>query len=178
MTKMQKSREYGEALFALATEYGACDEYNNALDTVSTVFKENPEYTDFLASPSIPKAERIEALETAFSGRVPEHIVSFLSILCERGRIREFSGCVREYKALLDASKNVSLAKVVSAVPLTDSQKEKLQIKLEKLSGQTVILDCSVDKSLLGGLIIETDGKTIDGSLKRRLYEVKEVISR
>lgn len=175
---MQKSREYGEALFALATECGACDEYNDALDVVSTVFKENPEYVDFLASPSIPKAERIEALETAFSERVPEHIVSFLSILCERGRIREFGGCAGEYKALLDASKNVTLAKVVSAAPLTESQKEKLQIKLEKLSGQTVMLDCSVDKSLLGGLIIETDGKTIDGSLKRRLYEVKEVISR
>lgn len=175
---MQRSKEYGEALFALAAECNACDEYNEALDTVTDVFKENPEYADFLASPAIPKAERLDALNTAFSGHVPEHIVSFLSILCERGRIREFRECVKEYKALFDASKNISLAKVVSAAPLTESQKEKLQIKLEKLSGHTVVLDCSVDKSLLGGLIIETDGKTIDGTLKRRLYEVKEVISR
>ena len=173
----QRSKEYGEALFSLALECGKADEYSTALDTVLTVFNENPEYVDFLASPSIPKAERVDALEKAFNS-MPEHIVSFVSLLCERGRIREFDACVKEYKELLDASKHISTAKVVSAAALTDSEKEKLQIKLEKMSGQTVMLDCSVDESLLGGLIIEIDGKVMDGSLKRRLHEVKEVISR
>lgn len=174
----QLSREYGEALFSLAMECNAADEYAAALDTVLAVFDENPEYMDFLASPSIPKSERIDALEKAFASAVPEHIVSFIALLCERGRIREFSGCVKEYKELLDASKHIGIAKVVSAVALTDSEKEKLRIKLEKMSAQTVILECSVDESLLGGVIIEMDGKVMDGSVRRRLQEVKEVISR
>lgn len=173
----QISREYAEALFALAAEFNAADEYAAALDTVLAAFGENPEYMDFLASPSIPKAERIGALEAVFSDAVPEHIVSFLSLLCERGRIREFGGCVNEYKLLLDASKHISSARVISAVELTDSEKEKLQAKLEKMSGQTVILECSVDESLLGGIIIEMDGKVMDGSVRSRLKEVKEVIS-
>lgn len=174
----QMSKEYGEALFSLAMECNAADEYAAALDMVLAVFGENPEYVDFLASPSIPQAERIDALEKAFDSAVPEHIVSFIALLCERGRIREFGGCVKEYKELLDASKHISVAKIVSAVALTDSEKEKLQTKLEKMSGQTVILECTVDESLLGGIIIEMDGKVMDGSVRRRLHEVKEVISR
>lgn len=171
------SKEYGEALFMLAAECNAADEYSAALDMVLSVFDENPEYVDFLATPSIPKTERIDALEKAFSDAVPEHIVSFIALLCERGRIREFGGCVKEYKELLDASKRISVAKVVSSVELTDGEKEKLRTKLEKMSGQSVILECSVDESLLGGIIIEMDGKVMDGSVRSRLQEVKEVIS-
>ena len=79
MTEM--SKEYGTALFALAKECDKTDEYKTALDTLLSVFSDNPEYTDFLASPSIPKSERNEAIEQAFSAYVPEHIVSFLQLL-------------------------------------------------------------------------------------------------
>ena len=64
MTEM--SKEYGEALFALAKECDAVDEYKEALDTVSSVLRENPEYIDFLDSPSIAKNERTNAVLSAF----------------------------------------------------------------------------------------------------------------
>lgn len=173
----QMSKEYGEAIYMLAAECQAAEEYGAALDTVLSVFNDNPEYMDFLASPSIPKAERIEALEKAFGNGLPEHIVSFVSLLCERGRIREFGDCVKGYRELLDASKHIGTAKVTSATELTAAEKEKLQKKLEKISGQTVIPEYCIDESLLGGVIIEMDGRVMDGSVRRRLYEVKEVIS-
>ena len=176
MTEM--SKEYGEALFALAKECDAVDEYKEALDTVTAVFRENPEYIDFLDSPSIAKNERTNAVELAFGGRVPEHIVSFLQLLCEKRHIRSFDGCVKEYNALYDASKKVSTARVTSAVPLTDKEKDGLRQKLEKISGNSILLECSTDESLMGGLVVEIDGKVIDGTLRHRLNEVKDVIGR
>ena len=65
------SREYAEALFLLACENKCADEYGKALELIKSVFGENPEYTVFLASRSIPLSERIQALDEAFSGRVP-----------------------------------------------------------------------------------------------------------
>ena len=177
-TVLEMSNEYGTALFALAKECAAEEEYKNALDTISSVFRENPQYIDFLASPSIPKNERIEAIEQAFAGQVPEHIVSFLKLLCEKGYIRSFQGCVTEYNALYDASQKIAVAKVISAVPLTDKEKDSLKQKLEKISGCSVHMECSADESLMGGLVVEIDGKVIDGTLRRRLHEVKDVISR
>ncbi|MGM9644421.1 MAG: ATP synthase F1 subunit delta [Eubacteriales bacterium] len=176
MTEM--SKEYGVALFALAKECDAADEYKEALDTVTAVFRENPEYIDFLDSPSIAKNERTNAVEAAFGGRVPEHIVSFLQLLCEKGHIHSYTGCVKEYTALYDASKKVSVARVTSAVPLTDKEKDGLRKKLEKISGNSVFLECTTDKSLMGGLAVEIDGKVIDGTLRHRLNEVKDVIGR
>ena len=124
MTEM--SREYASALFMLAKENGEKDEYMKSLEHISKVFEEMPEYIDFLASPAVALSERTEKFKEAFSSSVPEYVVSFVSLLCERGRIREFFSCVKEYKALYEFSQNVSVAKIKSAVPLTETEKEKV----------------------------------------------------
>lgn len=174
----QTSKEYAVALFMLAKENAAEQEYARALEMVSELFRENIEYIDFLASPSIPPKERLAAIEEAFAGALPEHIVNFLQVLCEKGHIRSFEGCVSEYNKLFEASRHVVTAQVRSAVPLTDEEKEGLRRKLEKMNGASVILGCSVDESLIGGMVVEIEGKVMDGSLRRRLYEVKDVIAK
>lgn len=172
------SREYAEALFALACEEKAEKEYSAALEKVSEAFCETPEYMDFLVCPGIPMTERISAVEDAFSGFLPENVVCFLQLLCEKGRIQLFDGCVKEYNKLLDASQYVSTAKVTSAVELTQDEKKRLQLKLEKMSGHSVVMECVIDPTIMGGILIETEGRVIDGSLRRHLHEVKEVIGR
>ena len=172
----QVIKEYAMALFSLAQETDAVNEISEALDTVSAVMKENPEYTDFLASPNIPKSERTAAIEQAFSGSVPEHVVSFLSILCDRGRIRNLSECISEYRQLCDAANRISVAEISSAVELTENEKSALTKKLEKLCGNSVVLNCTVDPSLIGGMVVSVDGRVIDGSIRHRLHELKEVM--
>jgi len=174
----EMSKEYGTALFMLAKEADSVDEYEKALEMVLGVFCETPEYIDFIASPAVPLKERTDALGEAFGESCPEHIVSFLCLLCERGRIREFADCVEEYKKLAEFSRNILTAHVKSAVELSENEKEKLKQKLEKMSGHSVIVECEQDEALIGGLVIEMDDKILDYSLKRRLHEVKDVISR
>ena len=172
----QMSKEYAATLFMLAKENGAEEEYKVAIEIVSDVFSKSPEYVEFLDSPAINIAERTQMLQKAFEPYVPEEIVSFLCLLCERGRIREFEGCKEEYKALFDFSKNISVAKIKSAVALTEAEIERLREKLSKMSSHTVTVICSVDETLKGGIIVELDGKIMDFSLKSRLNEVKDVI--
>lgn len=176
MTQMNK--EYASALFMLAKENGAEAEYEKALDTVLEVMKENPEYIDFLASPAVLLSERTQGIEEAFGEILPQHIVSFLCLMCEKGRIRELEASILEFKKMVEFSKNVSKAVVKSAVSLTEDEKQKLKEKLEKMSGHAVVLQCLVCDTLLGGIVIEMDGKIIDGSLKSRLREIKDVIAR
>lgn len=171
-------REYGAALFMLAAEEEKTSEYFDALSAVRTAFEREKEYLDFLASPNIPVNERIKALEDAFGTFLPEHVLSFLQLLCEKGHARSFFACVDEYKKLLDASMQVSTATVVSAVALTETEKKKIKQSLREISGHSVTLECSVDEKLLGGLVITMDGKVMDTSLKTRLAEVKDVMSK
>ena len=80
--------------------------------------------------------------------------------------------------ALLDASERISNARVTSAVELTEDEKNRLCKRLcEKLKAE-VKIEYFIDEGLLGGLIVEVDGTVIDGSLRHRLREVKEVMNK
>ncbi len=172
------SNEYAKALFMLAIENGNGREYKNALDTVSEVFNDNPSYPEFLSTFAIPLNERLNALETAFSDVIPRDVLSFLKLLCERKHIAEFSECAAQYSAMYNEMDKISNAKVTSAIELSDDEKASLKEKLEKMSGHKALIEYIVDKSIIGGLVVEIDGKIMDSSLKKHLKGVKDVISK
>lgn len=175
---MELSKSYAGALFSLAAENGEQEEVSRALETVTQVLRENPDYLEFLAAPSIAIDERSAAIDQAFGGRVPEHVTSFLQVLCRRGHARSYFECAEEYRRLLDHANRVAQARIVSAVELSATQKRALVEKLERQSGKRVEPEYIVDETLLGGLVVEMEGRVLDGSLKKDLQQVKEVIEK
>ena len=173
---MELNKAYASALFSLAEETGKASEISEGIQTLLAVFEENPEYAVLLSSPSVSKTERTALVHRAFDGRLPEDLISFLLLLCTGGHLKELSACAEEYDALYQASLRVAVAEVCSAVELTEEQKKKLQNRLETLSGKQVILSCTVDSSLMGGLTVNLDGTVYDGSLRRRMDEIKKVM--
>ena len=169
-------KEYGDALFMLALEDDRAKEYGDALQGIQTVFWENPDYLLLLASPDVSLRERIAVIDAAFAEAVPQHVLSFLKLLCEKGRISCFEAAYGEYMALFYASQRVIHAKVTSAVVLTDAEKAKLISKLEVTHKGKVQAEYLVDKELLGGMMVEIDGRILDGSLRHRLREMKDVM--
>lgn len=172
------SKEYAEALFSLACETGEEVATRSALETVAKTFEEIPSFMEFLHSPAIPLRERLTMIEQNLAPHLPERVVSWLCLLCEKGRIASFPECVKEYNRLLDAKESIFTATVTSAVALTPSERTALKQKLENMSGHAVTLDCSVDPTLLGGMVVEMNGTVMDGSLRHRLRKVKEVMNR
>ena len=170
--------EYAQAIFMLAQENAALEEYSQALLSVKAQFDENPLYLQFLASPNISRDERQSAVAEAFGTAVPEHVLSLLQLLIEKGRIVCFDECVTEFELLKAVAEKTVTATVTSAVELSKEQSAALQKKLEAISGKTVILENLIDRSLIGGMIVEIEGKVLDGSIKRQLSEVKEVIGK
>lgn len=170
------SKDYAEALFALAAEQTQEKAYLEAMDMVGALFAEHPAYTELMACPAVPQSERIALLEQALGDCLPEQVLSFVQLLCNHGHIRCLPDCIEEYRTLYQAAVAMSTAYVTSAVPLTDEEKSRLSETLSAKTRHAVELVCAVDESLLGGMIVELDGKVMDGSLRRRLQVVKEVI--
>lgn len=170
------SKDYAEALFALAAECGQEKPYLEALESVNQAVADNPEYLDLLAAPSIPGGERAALLEQAFGDTLPEQALSFVLLLTAHGRIRSLPACVEEYRLLYQAAVAMSTATVTSAVALTEDQKTRLAEKLAQKFGRRIQLVCEVDEQLLGGLTVRLDGVVLDGSLRRRLQVVKDVM--
>ncbi len=172
----QISKEYANALFSIAAEKGCVRPWAEQLAGMAQAMADNPAYLDLLASPEIPPEERAQVLRRAFAGAADEEILSFGALMCRRGRARELPDAISRFRQMADEAEHVRTARVISARPLTADEEERLRAQLEKNAGGTVVLRCEVDASLLGGLIVEMDGRVTDGSLRARLSEIKEVI--
>lgn len=168
--------EYGNALFLLAKEDGILDEVAAALIECTQLFGENPQYIDFLETPSIPAAERVNAVRKALDGNMPSCIPDFISLLIERGYVRYFSDCAEEFELNYNREFDISVAEVVSAKPLSVGERQALRDRLQLLSGRRIKLRCSVDPELVGGLVVKLDGKLYDGSIRTRIDEIREAI--
>jgi len=170
-------KEYAAALFRLAVEESQVESYAAALRTVGDAVADTPAYLDFLSSPAVPLSERLAAIEEAF-GTLPRHVVSFIKLLCEHGHVRVLPACIVEFEQLVQAQSRRVAAVITSAVSLDETQKESLCRKLEAMTGKGVDPSYKTDASLIGGVVVEMDGKIYDGSLKHRLHEIKDVMSR
>lgn len=172
------SREYGSALYMVACEDDHVKTYIDGLNVVAESFSNEPEYILFLSSPDVPLNQRISSLEAVFGNVIPQKMVSFLQLLCEKGRIECFQGAKETFLELYEDWKHIMKITVKSAVPLTESEKERLANKLESVYKCSLRMDYVVDATIIGGVVIETEDKVIDGSVKSRLQQVKEVIER
>jgi ATP synthase, F1 delta subunit len=170
------SKEYAAALFSLARETRSEEQTLEELRFIESVFEDAPEYAAFLGAPAIPKAERLGSLQSAFEGSLSEYTMSFLSLLCEQGCAGLLSESVDEYEKLYNQSAGLARAEVVSAVALSDDQKARMRVKLEKLSGCRLNIRWRTDPALLGGVTVDIEGLRIDGSLRTKLKNVRKVI--
>jgi len=175
MTKTAKL--YGGSLYDLAAEEALTEAMMEEMESVRRIFRENPDYLTLLSEPSIPKTERVSLLKKAFGGQIQPYLLNFLGILCENGTLREFGGCCEEFRIRYNTDHNIAEAVVTSAVSLSEAQAAALKQKLEDLSKKTIVLTQKVDKSLLGGLRVELEGKQLDGTALGRLLSLRKKIT-
>ncbi len=168
--------EYAAALFELAAEENVKNDVADSLKAVKESILREPSYVDLLATPGISTEEREGIIDEAYGKYIHEYAVSFVKLLCVRGHIRVLLECVDEFLRLYEESDGMICADVISAVPLSENEKSKLQKKLEAKLSRRVELVCSVDKSILGGVIVRADGKVMDGSLRTRLADMGSLI--
>ena len=165
---MTGAQEYGKALFLITEEDGKTERVLADIKTAKAVFEKNPEYANLLDTPALPKDERVGLVDKAFSG-LDESLVNLIKIVAERRIAHLFGKIADEYLALYDESRGIERVEAVTAVALTDAQKKALTEKLGRLTGKTVIVRNTVDRSILGGVKLRYSGVQLDGSVKTRL---------
>ena len=173
----ETAKMYGGSLYDLAAEEGLEPRILGELDEVQQLLKQNPDYLRLLSTPSIPKKERCGLLDEALRDRVHLYVLNFLKILCEKGSLRELSGCARAYRIRYNQAHGILEATAISAVPLTEQQRAALHAKLESLTGKTIDLKTKVDAKVLGGIRLDIEGTELDGTVQNRLASLRRDIA-
>ena len=169
-------REYGDGLYALCAEEKITDDVLAQLAQLKAVFRQNPDFIRLLSNMSIPKTERVQVADQALQGQVHPYVLNFVKLLVERGAVYEFDSCESAYRESYQADHRISEANVTTAKPLTDEQRRRLIEKLRRMTGKEIQLKETTDPSVLGGVLLEMDGRRYDNTNRHRLIDIRQAI--
>jgi F-type H+-transporting ATPase subunit delta len=176
MLMTQIGTNYGGGLFELAADENLSEEILTQLQVLSESFSQEPGFLRLLGTHSIPKAERCKIVDDSFAGNVHPYVVNFLKILTEKGYVRHFQDCCQAYRLRYNQANNILPVTAVTALALSDTQKARLQAKLEEQTGKTVDLTNRIDPDILGGIRLDFDGKCVDDTLSHRLENIRHLL--
>ena len=172
------SRRYSKALFELARESGQEESIGDELERFRSTSTDSP-LGAVLSNPGFALDSRKKILlEVAKSLQLSSATEHFLSLLLDRDRLAFVPSIIASYRHLVNQAKGRVDAKVIAAEPLRSKVIERLRDSLHRLSGKDVILQEEGDPELLGGLVVEFQGKIYDGSVRTQLEIMKQRIAR
>lgn len=130
-------------------------------------------------------AQRVDSAELAFSKKqellspvlpqqAPAELRNFLFLLANKNELHLLPAIVADLDRVSHASLAATVAKVTSAVPLTDSEKKAMEDRLRKQFGSDASFEYAVDPAILGGIVVRAGDKVIDGSVSGKLAALKE----
>ena len=171
-----RTTAYAEALFAVARAEGPLAEIEDELFRVAQVIRGNDELRDKLADPHIPVATRQQIVVDLLGGKAQPATTNLVSLVVGNGRVRDLPAIVDALVSKVAQEANKEVAEVRSAIPLTDDQRSRLADALGKATGKQVEVKVIVDPSIKGGIIAQVGDTVIDGSIRRRLDQLKHAL--
>jgi len=167
------SKTYGDALFAVALEENRMDEFFEAVKVVADVIRANDEFGKLMNHPKIIKEDKVKIVEETFANRIPKEIVGIMTLLIAKGRASEMLSVFDYFIDLVKEEKKIGKAYVTTAIELSKDQKAKVEQKLlDTTKYETFEMNYSVDKSLIGGMVIRIGDRVVDSSIKTKLYDL------
>ncbi|MGO2011117.1 MAG: F0F1 ATP synthase subunit delta [Pseudoalteromonas sp.] len=161
------ARPYAKAAFELAVEKGTVESWNDMLFFAGHVASN--EQVDSALSGLSKATDQAEFFIKVCAEQLNEHGQNLVKVMAENGRLVALPAVAElftAFKAEYDKEVDVD---VTSATSLAAEQQESLVAALEKRFARKIKLNCSVDESVVGGLVIKAGDKVIDGSIRGKL---------
>ncbi len=166
---------YAEALYSLAAEEKLADEIYSQLDAVKFAFTDNPALCKILDRPCSDRAELNAFIDRCF-GDVNIYLLNCIKIMSKRRATSHFPEMADEFMKLYRRENGIEIVNVITAAEPDEDRMDKLKAKLEAKLGKRVILNVSVDPTILGGIIVRTESSQLDASVKTRLDNIENQI--
>lgn len=173
----ERTQSYAKGIVALATAEGALDHVEDELLTVARAIESNADLRDRLTDNQAPTGARLGFIETSTLAAAHPATKAALAAVIAAGRVGDLMEIAQEVARQAAEARQRELAEVYVAVPLDGASRERLREALERATGKRLELKVYVDERVVGGVRAKIGDTVIDGSLARRLDDVRTRIS-
>ncbi|KJY82532.1 ATP F0F1 synthase subunit delta [Vibrio galatheae] len=168
------ARPYAKAAFDFAVEKDQLAQWGEMLSFAAEVAK-NEQVKELLTG-SVSADKLAEIFVAVCGDQVDAHGQNLLKVMAENGRLTALPDVCEQYFALKQEHEKEIDVEVTSASELSEEQKANISSKLEQRLERKVKLNCSVDETLLGGVIIRAGDLVIDNSARGRLNRLSDAL--
>jgi F-type H+-transporting ATPase subunit delta len=165
------ARPYAEAVFELASEQSQLQQWSDMLQFASAVVT-NKDMHALIDNANITKEQLVEVLLAVSADHLTDEGNNLIKVLVENDRLNLLPEITAQFETLKAEAEKTIEAEVVSAFEVTEAQQKLLAEKLKARLGREVSLQCRVDESLLGGVVIKAGDLVIDGSTKGQIQKL------
>ena len=179
-TAKAEAELYATTLLEALNNEGGLDAVMNGrtqIDTIIRYARANAQLNEVMADSSIAPEQRAQLVKRVFADCEPA-LVSVLAVMAERGDFSRLNVVWDLYDAQIREKFNVCVVDVVTRVALDDHLRDVIKNKAGKDLGCDVVLNETVDTSLLGGIIMSANGQRIDASVNTMLDNARTALKK
>jgi len=182
MASVEKT--YADAMFTLLESENVdkpmFDTVLSQLKCVGESIAQTPDLLKLMSTPTVSDAEKIGLIDTVFGGKVTEYVHNFLRLLAVKKRMSYYARIVTAFRELYNEHFDIAEITVTSAMQVDEATRSKIAVKMANIMGkpvENVLITERVDKSLIGGVVVDYGNSRFDGSVKTRLNELAKDIA-
>lgn len=165
------ARPYAKAAFEYANAHNELAEWSTQLALAAAV-SETDKMKKVLDTPALTSLQQAETFNAVCGDELGPKLQNFVKLLAENKRVGllpEIAFLYEQFKANREKSVDVEVASVFE---LDEEIKQNLSAKLSSLLDRDVTISTTIDKDLIGGVVVRAGDVVIDGSIRGRLNKL------
>ncbi|KAJ5881480.1 uncharacterized protein N7529_000152 [Penicillium soppii] len=174
---------YASALYTASSKSSALDQTARGIASLGEAFKADKKLSTILSAPTLTNADKktiIAELAKVAGADKAGIIQNFLETLAENNRLGSLEGVCEKFATLMGAHRgeidlNITSAQELDAKTLT--RLEKAVAKSEYSQGKKLKVVAKVNPDLVGGLVVEIGGRTVDLSVSSKIAKMNKALT-
>jgi len=171
------AQRYAGVLFEVATDRDEVEAVSEGLEWLVRLVREVDEFRSIWLHPVLGGELKMEILDPVLED-LDSLVRDFTALLVQRSRESILEDIRDAYEDMCLQARGITRVQAYSAQALDEDTRGELARGLSRLGYEEVVIDERHDPSLLGGLMVRIGDLKIDGSLRRRLDDIDEALSR
>jgi len=168
-------RPYAIAAFQQAEQEGKLSEWSEMLALFDAIVRD-PVMAALIVNPKADTREVTDLIIDVGGEQLSSSVRNLIRLLADNGKLSLAPQLVDKFNAERARREGRSDVSVASAFELSAEQQGSIADAMKKRLGTNVTLSVSIDKALIGGVVIRAGDLVIDASLRGRLKQLSQTL--
>ena len=171
------SQRYALALYELSKEEGKTEEFVLNISSFMKIFESNANLKNFVKNPTYSVENQKIVFDKILSLMNFNKLVkNFFSVLITKKRIFFLDQIIEEFLNLISIKRGEISGSLISSKEIDEKTILDIEKEISANIKRSIKLKSKIDKSLIGGVVVQIGSLMIDTSIKNKLQKYKKLM--